>query len=275
MRMLRRIERLLRDRTLETSAGATRVSIPLPGQFRSFYVFALHKSGSTLLNAMLAQGLDHAKVPHVALSELAFAAGLPENEITNPETFIFSHGYCYRGFREFPPYLRAFDISKNKKILLIRDPRDMLVSDYFSTAYSHSVPQRGPVHDLLTGLRNFAKSVDVNKYCLSQVAVYKAEFESYRHLLESDTRVYRYEDVIFDKRKWLEDILSYFQVAVPKNVIESIVFAHDVRPEREDPSAHIRQVIPGNFRRHLEPATIDILNREFDTELIRHSYQRC
>jgi hypothetical protein len=263
----------MRTHKLKTSAGTTRIVLPRPGDFASFYVFALHKSGSTLLNNMLIEALDYAQVPHIALSELAFAAGLPENEVTNAEDFIFSQGYCYRGYREFPPYLKSFDIMKNKKVLLIRDPRDMLVSDYFSVAYSHPLPPKGPVREVMIELRDFARKRDVNEYCLSQVAVFKKEFEGYRHLLDTDIRVYRYEDVIFEKQKWLAEMLSYFGITVPATLIERIAAAHDVRPEREIPSEHIRQVRPANFRQHLNQTTIDILNREFEPELVRHSYE--
>ena len=149
----------------------------------------------------------------------------------------------------------------------------MLVSDYFSTAFSHGLPQTGVVRQRLIELRNFAEAVGVDEYCLSQAAVFKREFAGYRHLTDSEIRVYRYEDVVFEKRRWLADMLPYFEVAVPDTAIEGISAAHDVRPELENPNAHIRQVTPGNFRRHLNPATIDILNREFEAELTLHSYE--
>ena len=81
MRGLSRVATLMWGRILKTPAGRTRVLMPRPGRFASFYVFALHKSGSTLMNNMLIRAFDYAKVPHVALSEFAFSAGLPENEI--------------------------------------------------------------------------------------------------------------------------------------------------------------------------------------------------
>lgn len=270
---LSRIQAVLRGRSLKTPAGATRVVLPRPGSFPSFYVFALHKSGSTLLNAMLREALDGAGVPQIALSEHAFAAGLPENEITNPELFIFPQGYCYRGYREFPPYLRTFDISKNRKILLVRDPRDMLVSDYFSTAFSHELPRQGVVREQLARQRDYAQNVDINDYCLSQATVYKNEFDGYHHLIDGEIRIYRYEDVIFAKCGWLADMLAYFEINVPEQVMAAIAARHDVRPERENPGAHIRQVTPGNYRLHLNAATIDSLNRQFATELTRYGYE--
>jgi hypothetical protein len=246
--------------------------MPRPGRFPSFYVFALHKSGSTLLNRMLIKAFSHAKVPHLALPELAVSAGLPENEIANPKDFIFPNGYCYRGFRQFPDYLSAPGIAKSKKVLLIRDPRDILVSDYFSVAFSHTLPPRGKIRQEMLKLREFAKRVGVDEYCLSRIAFCKGEFEGYRQLLDGDIRLYRYTDVIFEKRKWLADMLTYFEVAVPERVIDAIAAELDVRPDRERPTEHIRQVTPGNYRRHLNTATIDLINNEFAAILARYSY---
>jgi len=224
------------------------------------------------MNIMLVQAFDYAKIPHIALSEIAFSAGLPGNEITNARKFIFPYGYCYRGYRQFPTYLKSFDISRNRKILLIRDPRDILVSEYFSTAYSHELPANGLVREEMLKLRNFARAIGVDKYCLSQVEVYQRNFENYRALLDGEIRVYRYEDVVFEKSKWLADMLSYFEVIIPPAVVENIAAAHDLRPERENPAEHVRQVKPANFRLHLKPETVEILNREFKIELKRHGY---
>ena len=88
----------------------------------------MHKGGSVLLNRLIGQSLSAARIPQVLLSEIAFKAGLPENEILILKELILECGYCYGGFRAFPPYLQRFDIARDKKILLIRDPRDAVGS---------------------------------------------------------------------------------------------------------------------------------------------------
>jgi hypothetical protein len=213
-------------------------------------------------------------VPNLALPEIAVSAGLPENEIANSEDFVFPTGYCYRGYRQFPDYLSASGIAKSKKVLLIRDPRDILVSDYFSVAFSHTLPPSGGIREEMLKLREFAKRVGVDEYCLSRIGFCKSEFEGYRAMLGGDIRLYRYEDVIFEKAKWMADMLTYFDVAVPGAVVEAIATELDVRPDRERPTEHVRQVTPGNHRRHLSAATVEELNRKFAAILERHSYLR-
>src|SRR5215469_436216 len=100
----------MHDVMLKTSAGHTRIDIAPPANIDSFYLFAMHKSGSTLLNRIMNSAMILGNIPQIAIPDVAFAAGLPENRILNAQDLIFERGYCYRGFRIFPPYLRHFDI---------------------------------------------------------------------------------------------------------------------------------------------------------------------
>jgi hypothetical protein len=52
---------------LKTPAGEMTFDLPQPGDFRPFFLFAMHKSGSTLLNRMMYQALSAAGVPQHAL----------------------------------------------------------------------------------------------------------------------------------------------------------------------------------------------------------------
>lgn len=259
-------------RILKTPAGETTIDVPCPGNFPSFYLFALHKSGSSLLNKMLGTALRRVGVPEIAIPDVAFGAGLPEGSILNPADFIFETGYCYRGFRSFPPYLRNFDITKNKKILLVRDPRDMIVSYYFSMSQSHIIPGSGVIRDDLMIWRNEARSANINEYCLNKYEMFRQEFESYGSILGTELRIYRYEDVIFHKQDWLRDMLSYLGVAVTPGDQRRIAEENDIRPAAERPGEHIRQVTPGNYRRHLGEATIERLTSEFLEILKKFGY---
>jgi hypothetical protein len=258
--------------TLKTTKGEVAVSFPAPADFDSCFLFAMHKSGSTLMYQMMRLALSVAGIPTIALSEIAFGAGLPENEILNADAFILGRGYCYLGYREFPPYLRGRDIAKNKKILLIRDPRDMLVSAYFSDAYSHVLPPTGDVRAAMETQRTYARKTDINDYCISHANLYLSEFAGYEALFPTEMRIYRYEDVIFKKQAWLQDMLTYLGVNINGRHVETIASNSDQRPERERPAEHIRQVTPGNFRKHLTTSAISRLNAVFADILSRYNY---
>jgi hypothetical protein len=262
----------MRQAVIRTSAGEAVFDLGEPGDFPSFFVFAMHKSGSVLINRMLDQALSAAGIPQIPLAAIAFRAGLPEREILNPEELIFERGYCYRSFRGFPPYLRDFDISRNKKVLLIRDPRDITVSYYFSMAKSHSLPPSGIARKRLLGTRAKAVATSIDEFCCNIAKEFTAQFRTYQPILPTELRVYRYEDVIFDKRGWLADMLDYFGVALDREIIAATAREHDIWPEEERPLEHIRQVKPGNFRKHLSRDSIDRLNAEFEPMLREYNY---
>ena len=262
----------MRQVRLETPYGSTMITIPLPGDFESFYVFAMHKSGSTLLNNMMVKVLQATGIPQMAISELAFLAGLPENKILNPKDVIFERGYCYRRYRSFPEYLSNFDLSAKKKILLIRDPRDMVVSYFFSYTQSHSIPDAGVIRDELLAKRQEAAETNIDESCLADIADFIGEFTGYEHLLNTDIKIYRYEDVIFNKVAWLQDILSYFGIKAPLEFISNVARENDVIPQKERPDQHIRQVHPGNFRKHLKNETIVKLNALLKPILEKYHY---
>ncbi len=98
-------------------------------------------------------------------------------------------------------------------------------------------------------------------------------FETYLDGLPNENlRVYRYEDVVFRKYEWLKDMLAYLDVDVPDERIRQVADANDIRPTEERSDQHIRQVTPGNYRKHLSEEAIAHLNEQFRPILERFGY---
>ncbi|HDL08745.1 MAG TPA: hypothetical protein ENG35_08420, partial [Desulfobacteraceae bacterium] len=147
---------------------------------------------------------------------------------------------------------------------LVRDPRDMLVSYYFSMRYSHVVPKLVEGDHSLAKQRAALKKTTVDQAVFNTAQAYRKYFQDYmEHLPAATTRVYRYEDIVFKKKEWIEDMLDFLRLKLRNQEIEAIAAKYDIRPEKEDPRKHIRQVIPGNYKFHLSRATIDKLNEVF------------
>ena len=88
----------------------------------------------------------------------------------------------------------------------------------------------------------------------------------------ANTKLYKYEAIIYDKVSWIEDISAYLGFAVPRSVIVEIAREHDVIPEQEDQAKHVRQVHPGNYLKKLKPETIQQLNSFLHEELDFYGY---
>jgi len=257
------------DHTLE-------LEIPEPAARESFFLFGLHKAGSVLLNRTFSLCAAELGVPTIQISKAAFRAGIPDDQFNAspglPQV-LFPTGYCYTGFRYFPPYLRAFfEAQPRLAILLIRDPRDILTSLFFSVAYSHTI-STGEAGAEQLAARDRAAAIGIDAYVLENTAFVRNEFASYDAILSSPrTKLYRYEDIVFSKIPWIQDALHFLGESLPDATVADIVEQVDRRPAQERPDKHVRRVTPGDYREKLQPATVTRLNEAFGDVLERFGY---
>ncbi len=261
-------------------AGEEKTIFTLPSSSRQHWpsgmAFAVRKSGSVLLNRILRALCDHQEIPFVSIPDEFFRWGLPlEDAPANTSAIFEREGYFYGGFRRWPV---AFDIpilSTSRPVLLLRDPRDRLVSDYYSMRESHSEPGKKlkAVREEVMW-RQKARSLDIDQYVKQSAPRVREDLELYRDELcaKHAVKIYRYEDVIYNKREWIADIARNFGWDVPDEVIADIAAKNDVIPDKEETKKHVRQVHPGNYREKLDPATIDFLTGYFQGVMAAFGY---
>lgn len=253
-------------------ADAGRANLP------TSFLFSLPKAGSTLFYEIAKDLCQAAGVTYVSFPDHFFALGIPE--VTLPaecSRAVLETGYCYGGFRMYPKQCAFPFIRDHKKILLVRDPRDMLVSNYYSTAFSHTPPGEEIGSDykrnFLDG-REKAQQKSVNKYVVEVACEYKSFISSYDEVMEmNNIKVMRYEDYIYNKMSLVNEVVEFFEWPIGKDRIAQIAANNDVIPEAEDKKAHIRQVHPGNYKKKLAAETIEQLNSLFEPELKKFNYE--
>ena len=249
-----------------------RVNLPEPkAGFRSGFLFSYHKSGSTLMDGMVRTYCKVIRVPTFSLFNAAFDAGIPTNEIGPDATRCFQpEGVVYTGFRHFPMF--ELGLQGHPCIWLVRDPRDMLVSLYYSVTLSHAVP---PEHRLFREKRELAQSLSLEEFVLRNASTYLRSFERYREKLPRDSlTTYRYEDVIYAKADWLKALVGRLGLPLRRRLVRLIARRYDVFPGKEVPDAHVRQVHPGNHRAKLSAETRHRLGELLAPILDFHGYSR-
>lgn len=245
---------------------------PPPASDReSVLAFSLAKAGSTLLYNMLHELAPLAGLTYYSIEDALFAADVSPNRRPALIGNVFAQtGYCYGGFRQFPAYPIPI-LHSTRSIFLVRDPRDMAVSLYFSMMKSHVLPDatgdEGGARADFERSRSQTASVPIDQWVASAAVVqYTRMFEGYLaqgYLWRPNIVTYRYEDVIFHKAAWLADICDWFGWNVDRGALDAIAARFDARPEGENPDQHVRQVTPGNYRKHLSQGTIGHLNALF------------
>ena len=79
-----------------------------------------------------------------------------------------SQGYCYITLREF---IEIDHLEQYKVLLMIRDPRDVMVSEYYSRAISHTLPANSRRRKEFLELRQTAKQMTVDEFVLSRAVL--------------------------------------------------------------------------------------------------------
>jgi hypothetical protein len=239
------------------------MDIGADGSGTAVFVLGVRKSGSSVMNSICAALSAANGYRFVDVGGTFFAKNV-RSEVWRRDPAVLKivrPGHAYGGFREMPFVFETSEAFKNApKILLVRDPRDAVVSEYFSNAYSHSMPQKGAgteVSALMESLRERSLTHDIDEVVIDRAGPMRDTMMEFQNLVgDRDTRVFKYEDVILVKRRWIGDILSYLGWSCEGGLLNQILGWADVMPAKEDPRAFVRKVVPGDYRDKLKPATI-------------------
>ena len=237
--------------------------------FGRCFAFSVHKSGSTMLGKMIADVCRRRDLPNVSIPNFFFSEGISAQDWKDDARLapVFTRDILYYGFRFLPPVLQdpQVGLRKSRFVLLVRDPRDALVSQYFSygkASGSHAVPKKNA--EAFIAVREALPERSIDEYVIDVSRQLRNKLTAYRDHLNFDLGlVRRYEDVFFDKKTFLREIFEHFGVDVPRGVIAKVAAKHDIRPEQEDETRHIRKGTPGDHQEKLLPETIEKLNDTF------------
>lgn len=242
------------------------------------FAFGMHKGGSTMLSNFIQIYTERADIKGISLSDLLFRKGVSDEEYTNDSaiTGLLEEKYVYYGFRYVPAFMlsnKAKFVNRNA-IVLVRDPRDCVVSAYYSFLKSHVVlaDKGSAVAQQVEKERKIHTSSSVDEYALTEVHRFVEELESYAYFSHENTRIFRYEDIIFDKRNFFTQAINHLGLPWKQEAFELALNKVDVFPDKERPDQHVRNVKPGNYREKLKQSTITTINNKFKMVLDLYGY---
>jgi hypothetical protein len=234
---------------------------PAASDAPSVLAFSMAKGGSTLLYNMLTRLAPLAGLTYFSIEDHLFASGVSPNRRPTAIGHVFEpRGFCYAGFRQFPAYPVPI-LHSSRVAFLIRDPRDMITSLYFSLVYSHRMPdgdKGGTGRAEMEASREALSRTEIDRFAVEAIRTYLRLFEAYvaqGFHWRPNVATYRYEDVIFRKAEWVADLCEWFGWDIPEADRLRVTQEFDELPDQERPREHVRQVSPGNHKRHLSPET--------------------
>jgi hypothetical protein len=176
-------------------------------------------------------------------------------------------GYVYGPFRS---YRNIPEINNYKLLLLLRDPRDVLTSHYYSIAYSHGV-----MNTKLLEKRRRAKKQTVDEFVVSNYEDILNIYKEYADKLIGNKNVvyWKYEDMIARPKDFIISFANLVGANITEHEIKSIVENEFVLPEKEDVQKHRRSGKTGQYKIKLTHETINFLNHKFNRVLLSLGYE--
>jgi hypothetical protein len=236
-------------------------------------VLGVHKGGSTMLHNFVRGYCRQTGIRHFSLSNYLYQSGVSDSEWDRRHELmrLQSMNLVHFGFRQVPLYFvsNKSHMSQFPSIALVRDPRDCVTSAYFSFLKSHAAPEdsgqetlSATASDNLKAERERYKEGTIDDYCLNEYERFTQELARVAAFANCNTRIYRYEDIIFRKREFLQDALTWLGLGIAEEEFDSALARVDVVPTDEDPTRHIRSVTPGDHRQKLKIDTQERLTAQ-------------
>lgn len=179
------------------------------------------------------------------------------------ETLFVKKGMIYAPLRG---YIQISELNDYRAILFLRDPRDMLVSQYYSVGFNHTLPSDPGRREHFLNRRNRANATDINAYVLNFSDQFLRIYEEYCENLVGDPSVVllRYEVFANDFEYWIRQLATALDLELSDNDRMNLWrLKGGALPSKENRYLHVRRGEPGDFRNKLSEETQARLTERF------------
>lgn len=237
----------------------------------SVLFFTTHKCASVFVSAILRTAGRHTEFHHLDLAQAVF--NLPEVRTNEAEDFMseradelfFPTGEVYgplRGPVDIP------NADRFKMVFFLRDPRDVLVSAYYSFGFSHKAPKNPDRVEAFHRQREQIQAEGIDAFALRRAEEWiLPHFSRYveMHKANSNALYLSYDEYKDDTRGFLTRLFHFMDMAIPESALNEI--AQKANPIQTDAKSdelnHQRSGRSGQFEHELKPDTVTRLNEMF------------
>jgi hypothetical protein len=247
---------------------------------RSIIHFSVNKAATQFVKRILGACAKENGMTPVRINDYAFHSDFPFlDHLSAQEMVKYKHIFKTRGYL-YGPFGGSIEGISNLDdyhiVLMVRDPRDILTSEYFSIAYSHPISIGGNKIKSFSERRAFARRVSIDNYIINNSEHVWRIFQRYIDVMANKKNIYitKYEDMIADFPTWLNNLLEYCELSISPVLRHKLLEeSAKASPKKENILRHIRQVTPGDYKRKLRQETIDYLNATFANILREFKYE--
>jgi hypothetical protein len=243
----------------------------------SVFFYTLHKCASSLFSGYVLNNLD-------GLKKIDYAQLIYGGEIEPDTRLEFERrGYVYGPIRIsagkagrvgemlVAPTTENRFIRDKTAVFFVRDPRDILVSSYYSFGYTHDFSPVDSIREQQQARRRDILAVSLDAYVLEHAMEQAGYFEEIHRLsgICRNSTILKYEDMI-ERFELFANRMTRC-LPVDEGVIRQIYERSRPR-ESEDTSSHRRSGRVGGFRGKLAKETVASLNARLRGVLDKFDY---
>jgi hypothetical protein len=235
---------------------------------KSVLFFTVHKSASTFIEKTVLELLKNKTLATINFS--GYLSKRKQEAYYNDDRLMKKvlrpRGYFYGAFRSFYNFP---GLDKFKILLVLRDPRDVLTSYYFSTLYNHPLGRK----EVFEERKKYANTT-IDEFVLERAPEFKKRYQDYcEHLLGKEhVLLLKYEEMITQFGSWLQKLSAFLGLKDNTEALDAIVAKTSFKVEKEDPHSFIRNIKAQDHKDKLKPETIAKLTALFKNELMQLEY---
>jgi len=239
-------------------------------KLRSIFFYTTHKCASTFIDKALDEIASNTGYVHIDYYGALWKLGdkikhFNKDNIRQEDELFKDYGEIYG------PLRNALEIRPKKdavNIIFLRDPRDVLVSSYFSFGYSHGIPKNQSQRNKFLNKRKEITSMTIDQYVVNYAkSVINPLYTKYRELKEYSSYCYTlsYEMFFNDFDQYLVELEKAMSLQFSDG-LRGKLYAHAKKPFSgkkgisEDIYSHHRSGKSEQFREKLKENTILELN---------------
>lgn len=234
-------------------------------EINSIIFWTTHKCASTYISKFLELISKESKQKHFDYAGNIWELG-NEIKIKDPFDIETNCDFLYREYGEiYGPMRTPFDFSLRDKlnnIFFLRDPRDLIVSKYYSIAYSHPEPSNIIVKKEFLKKRYEARKLGINNFFLKQIDDWIIpHYTKYKCMRENSrfSSFHKYEDLKDNPKKVFFKITKDMNIDISEKMIDELVKSFE-KPFKDKKNNKLNDIYS-----HTRSGE----NRQFENELSR------
>jgi hypothetical protein len=243
-------------------------------ELESVIFFTTHKCASNFSNEILKSIEFHSEYNlfdyGAIVGSLADKLGISDNFEDylnlNYQTLFYPKGELYGPQRKplnFP------GLENFKKIIFLRDPRDVLVSSYYSFGYSHNIPDSKLQLESFNERRNRIQNETIDEYVLRENDNWiKPMYKEYEKIHRNSKNILflSYQDFVENTKNFIDTIFEFLNIYNEFAVTRLVELANPIQ-NKEDINKHKRSGRNFQWKEELTIGTQNKLNKELDSSL--------